>query len=62
MTKDNTMLIVVSIGALAFMGFLCWKSIQQQQTVSLQTLQPRTTFTEFVRDKEGRIMQIVERG
>ena len=62
MTKDTPMLVVVSIAALAFMGFLYWKSIQPQQTLSLQSLQPKTTFTEFVRDKEGRVIQIIERG
>ena len=62
MAEDNTVIIVVGVAVLAFMGFLCWKSMQPQQTVSLQTLQPKTTLTEFVRDENGYIKQIIERG
>ena len=57
MAEDNTVLIVIGVAALAFMGFLYWKSTQQ----GTNTLQPRTTLTEFVRDKDGRILQILER-
>ncbi len=57
MAEDNTVLIVIGVAALAFMGFLYWKSTQQG-TIALQT---RTTITEFIRDKDGRILQILER-
>ncbi len=61
MAEDNT-LMIVGIAVLAFMGFLYWKSIQPQQTLSLQNLQPKTTLTEFVRDENGYVKQIIERG
>ena len=35
---------------------------QQQQAVSMQALQPKTTITEFVRDEKGHITQILEKG
>ena len=58
--NSNTTIVMIGIAALAFMGFLYWKSIQQPGTVALQPA--RTTITEFVRDKEGRVIQILERG
>ena len=64
--QDNTILIVLGIAVLAFMGFLSYKSMQQQSLIQQQqqavSLHPKTIFTEFVRDKNGDIKQIIERG
>ncbi len=57
MDKDNTVLMVIGIATLAFMGFLYWKS----NSPGTNILQPRTTITEFVRDEKGMILQILER-
>ena len=64
--QDNTLLIILGVAVLAFMGFLSYKSIQQQSLIQQQqqavALQPKTILTDFVRDKEGRIIQILEKG
>ena len=50
MAEKDTGMLLFGLAILLGMGFLFWK-----------TLQPKTTITEFVRDSEGRVIQIIEK-
>jgi len=48
--SSDTYLLLFGLAILMGMGFLFWK-----------VSQPKTTITEFVRDSEGRVIQIIEK-
>ena len=47
---DNTIVVLFGLGMLGLFGILFWKTLQQ-----------KTTVTEFVRDEQGRVIQIIEK-
>lgn len=50
MADSDTGMLLFGLAVLLGMGFLFWK-----------VLQDKTTITEFVRDEQGRVIQIIEK-
>jgi len=50
MVNNDTGMLLFGIAMLGLVGFLLWRSVS-----------PSTKLTEFLRDSEGRIVQILER-